>query len=557
MLKKPLLLILIFGVLLVVGGFVFNPSFVGHFTHDGSVNSSIALVGIFLIQFYMIMIGGIIIIESIIFNFLPSEKRTIQYLLGICVIGLVIVISGAFLQPSFIEHHLNIFKVEEDRFDKLLNIQFGIITVGFLIAFISLLLYRVKSTVRKFATISLVIVVLLYLVLFDTSFINAKYPRNIFLKPGEYSKVLDLLLGRDILLSDFSPRSTLKVERTQILKAKYPVIDIHFHLHSPFMTAEDKRILKPSNLIKVMDSLGVKTIVGFDAIEADIDSLLGIYQRKYPGRFFVTSDMISGGPGRILTNEFMASLPSKLEKFQKLGMVAIGEFPKDIGLKIKDTSGKIITLDDNRLAPLFEKAGELGMPVIMHTSDPTAFFEPIDKHNERYIELSKYPAWSYFGPQFPSKEKLMKEREHILKENPKTIFIGCHMGMNPEDLSYAAYMLDTYPNYYVDMAAVLSDLGRQPYTARKFFIKYQDRILFGTDGGVLFGQKGWTIEKFYRSYFEFLETENEYIDYPEQEAHNQGNWQIYGINLPDEVLQKIYYKNAEKILYGKENKINY
>jgi len=553
MLKKPLLLIGFFGVLLVIGGFIFNPSFVGHFTHDGSVNSSMALIGIFLIQFYMITIGGLIIVESIIFKFLPSEKRTVQYLFGICAIGLVIVITGVLLHPSFIEHHLNIFKVDEERFDKLCNIQLGIITLGFLIAFISVFLYRGKLAVKKLATISLVLVILIYLVVVDFSYVNAKYPRNIILKPGEYSKVLDLFLGRDILLSDFSPRSTLKVERRQILKAKYPVIDIHFHFHSPFMTAEDKRILKPANLIKVMDSLGVKTIVGFDAVETDLDSLLGLYQREYPDKFFVYSDMISGDQGRILTDEFMASLSSKLEKFHELGMQGIGEFPKDIGLKIKDTSGKIIPLDDKRLAPLFEKAGELGMPVIMHTADPTAFFDPINKYNERYIELSKYPAWSYFGPQFPSKEKLIKEREHIIKEHPKTIFIGCHMGMNPEDLSYVGYMLDTYPNYYVDISAVLSDLGRQPYTARKFFIKYQDRILFGTDGGVLFGQEGWTIERFYRSYFEFLETENEYIDYPEQQAHNQGNWYIYGINLPDDVLQKIYYKNAEKILFGNES----
>ena len=245
MLKKPLLLIGIFGGLLIIGGFIFNPSFVGHFTHDGTVDSSIILVWIFLIQFYMITLGGVIIVESIIFNFLPSEKRITQYLLGICVIGLIIIITGALLHPSFLEHQLNIFRVEEDRFDKLCKIQLGIITLGFFIAFISLLFYRRKLITRKFVTISQVIVCLIYLVLVDVTFINPEYPGNILLNPNEYGKIVDLLLGRDILLSDFSPRSILKVDREQILKAKYPVIDINFHLHSPFMTEEDKRVLQP------------------------------------------------------------------------------------------------------------------------------------------------------------------------------------------------------------------------------------------------------------------------------------------------------------------------
>ena len=266
--------------------------------------------------------------------------------------------------------------------------------------------------------------------------------------------------------------------------------------------------------------------------------------------------MISGPEGRILTDEFMASLPSKLETFKKLGMRGVGEFPKDVGLKMKDTSGKLIPLDDPRLSPFFEKAGELGFVVIMHTSDPTQFWQPVDKYNERFTELGRYPFWSYVGDDFPSKEKLMKERENVLREHPNTIFVGCHMGYNPEDLKYVGYMLDKYPNYYVDIAAVLCDLGRQPYTCRKFFIKYQDRILFGSDGGVLFGTNGWTIEKFYRSYFEFLETDNEYIDYPLEESVNQGDWKIYGINLPDEVLEKIYYKNAEKILSLDKSKSN-
>ncbi len=553
MLKKPLLLVGIFGGLLIIGGFIFNPSFFGHFTHDGKVDHSWALIGIFLVQFYMITVGGIIIIESIIFNFLPTEKRIAQFFLGICVIGLVIIASGALLNPAYIEHKLNLFKVEDDRFALLCNIQLGIITFGFLIAFISLLLYRGKLAVKKFVTIFLAIIILIYFILADKTFVNAKYPSNILLKPNEYGKVVDLLLGRDILLSDFSPRSPLKLHRTQILKAKYPVIDINFHFHSAFMTKEDKRVLEPKALIKTMDSIGIKMIVGYDATDSNLDYLLGRYQRKYPDRFLVGSDMLSGN-SRILTNEFIASLPLKLEKFNKLGMRIVGEWTKDLGLKMKDTNGKLIPSDDPRFDHFYDEAGVLRIPLVWHATDPTQFFQPVDKFNERYLELSKRPFWSYAGPQFPSKETILKQREKVLKKHPNTIFIGCHLGFNPDNLDYCAYLLDTYPNYYVELSTVLSDLGREPYTARKFFIKYQDRILFGSDGGNFFGVKGWTIEKYYRTYFEFLETDNEYFDYPLKGAINQGNWEIYGINLPDEVLEKIYYKNAEKILFKNKDK---
>ncbi|HSR16460.1 MAG TPA: amidohydrolase family protein, partial [Ignavibacteriaceae bacterium] len=155
-------------------------------------------------------------------------------------------------------------------------------------------------------------------------------------------------------------------------------------------------------------------------------------------------------------------------------------------------------------------------------------------------------------PGIPSRESVLKARENVIKKHPNTIFIGAHMGQNVDDLKYIAYLLDTYPNYYVEPSSTLSDLGKQPYTSRKFFIKYQDRILFGTDGGSLFGVKGWTVEKFYQAYFEFFETENEFISYPLQGAINQGDWKICGINLPDSVLEKIYYKNAEKILSKKK-----
>jgi predicted TIM-barrel fold metal-dependent hydrolase len=174
----------------------------------------------------------------------------------------------------------------------------------------------------------------------------------------------------------------------------------------------------------------------------------------------------------------------------------------------------------------------------------------VDRFNERYEELKDFPEWSFNDPQLPKKETLLSQTENLVKRHPKTIFVMAHMGSNSENLQYVDYLMNKYPNYYVDIAAVIAELGRQPYTARKFFIKYQDRIIFGTDGGYGLDKNGlWPPEKFYRTYFEFLETNNEYFEYQLWGTYTQGRWRIYGIDLPDEVLEKIYYRNADKLLY--------
>jgi predicted TIM-barrel fold metal-dependent hydrolase len=177
-------------------------------------------------------------------------------------------------------------------------------------------------------------------------------------------------------------------------------------------------------------------------------------------------------------------------------------------------------------------------------SDPKAFFTPVDQYNERYDELGQHPDWSFYGDEFPSKNEILEARNRVIKRHPKTIFIGAHFGNLPEELEVVGQWLNTYPNFYVDIDARISELGRQPYTARKFFIKYQDRILFGTDTPCN--------AEAYRLYFRFLETDDEYID-PTSAHKLQGRWMIYGLFLPDEVLEKIYNKNALKILGMYEN----
>jgi predicted TIM-barrel fold metal-dependent hydrolase len=208
---------------------------------------------------------------------------------------------------------------------------------------------------------------------------------------------------------------------------------------------------------------------------------------------------------------------------------------KRLGLGYKDKSGKIITVDDPRIDPIWAKCGELGIPVEIHVSDPKAFFTPVDRFNERYDELGEHPDWSFYGDEFPSKEDILEARNRVIEKHPNTIFIGAHFGNLPEELGVVGQWLDTYPNFYVDIDARISELGRQPYTARNFFIKYQDRILFGTDTPCN--------AEAYRLYFRFLETDDEYID-PTPAHKLQGRWMIYGLYLPDEVLEKVYNKNA-------------
>jgi predicted TIM-barrel fold metal-dependent hydrolase len=189
----------------------------------------------------------------------------------------------------------------------------------------------------------------------------------------------------------------------------------------------------------------------------------------------------------------------------------------------------------------------LGLPIILHTADPVAFFKQIDKTNERWEELSRHPDWSFYGEQFPSREELLAARNRVIARHPKTIFIGAHVANNSEDLAVVGRWLDEYPNLYVEFASRIGEMGRQPYTSRKFIIKYADRVLFGTDGP-------WP-ERRIRLYWRFLETQDEYFPYSEKEFPPQGLWNIYGLYLPDPVLRKVYHENAARIIPGVKEKL--
>jgi predicted TIM-barrel fold metal-dependent hydrolase len=332
----------------------------------------------------------------------------------------------------------------------------------------------------------------------------------------------------DLKLVDWQPISQLVTKETKIDKAKFPVIDIHNHLGD---------LDKTRHYLDEMDKAGVWMCVSLDALSKDdfYKEHIAVSREVGKDRFlpFFRPDF-----SKIDEPDFGNKEAQKLEEAVKLGCRGL-KISKRLGLDFRDNSGKLVAVDDPRIDPIWAKCGELGIPVEIHVSDPKAFFTPVDRYNERYDELGNNPEWAFGGEEFPAKMEILEARNRVIARHPNTVFIGAHFGNLPEDLTVVGNWLDSYPNFYVDIDARISELGRQPYTARKFFLKYQDRILFGTDTPC--------DAEAYRLYFRFLETDDEYID-PTPAHKLQGRWRIYGLYLPDSVLEKIYNKNAMRIL---------
>ncbi|MFT7033204.1 MAG: putative TIM-barrel fold metal-dependent hydrolase [Cyclobacteriaceae bacterium] len=331
----------------------------------------------------------------------------------------------------------------------------------------------------------------------------------------------------DLKLLDWDPKSQLVVSKHEVLKPKFPVIDIHNHLGN---------IENMEKYLEEMDKAGVWQCVSLDGRSKN-----NFYKKHLKASQKVSKDrlLVFFAPDwqRIDEPNFGEKEAKKLEEAVAMGVTGL-KVLKHLGLVVKDKTGKIVPVDDPRLDPIWAKCGELGIPVMIHVSDPKAFFDPVDKHNERYDELGDHPDWSFYGAEYPEKDEILAQRNRVIAKHPNTIFIGAHMGNLPEELGKVAMWLEQYPNFYVDIDARISDLGRQPYTARDFMIKYQDRVLFGTDTP--------PSHEAYSIYYRFLETKDEYID-PAGGHHRQARWMIYGLYLPDDVLEKIYNKNALKI----------
>jgi predicted TIM-barrel fold metal-dependent hydrolase len=299
-----------------------------------------------------------------------------------------------------------------------------------------------------------------------------------------------------------------------------------------------------------MDATGVWKIVDLDGglgsdftKRMDFTEAIEKYKKKYPDRFIIFAQIwFSPGAGhdRILSGKVV----DDLDKAVKIGAQGL-KIWKNLGMRSRDSLGNLIAVNDPRLDPLWSKAGELGIPVLIHVVDPDTAFQPLDRFNEAFEFLQGAESWNFFGLDPSLKRTVLLQFEDVLNKHPNTIFIGAHLLMDAEHLDYVSELLDKYPNLYVDMGFAVHHLGRQPYTARKFFIKYQDRILFGTDAN--------PTEEDYRAHFRFLETDDEYFDPPFAYMH-LNRWKIYGLKLPDEVLEKVYNKNAYKILYKKSMK---
>ena len=329
----------------------------------------------------------------------------------------------------------------------------------------------------------------------------------------------------DLRLSDFHPRSALKTPAAQIEQPRFPVIDYHNHLDS----------MRPEDVLAVMDQCGVERVVnitmqvGQRAIE-----IMDRYRSVAPDRFSSIGWMDWSGVER---GDFVQVTLDRIHRLIEHGACGI-KFWKDFGLTVRGADGELLRIDDERFAPLFEECGRLGLPVMFHTADPSAFFDPIDATNERFEELAAHPDWG-FSSSPVSKCALLEQRNRVIARHPLTTFVGAHCAESSENLAYLSEQLDALPNLLIDFSARVSELGRQPYTARSFFLKYADRILFGTD---LLPEV-----EMYRLYYRFLETADEYFEYPSH-ASRQGRWNIYGIFLPDDVLRKVYRENALKLL---------
>lgn len=353
-------------------------------------------------------------------------------------------------------------------------------------------------------------------------------------------------------LSDFRPKSMLVVPETKIARAKFPVIDVHTHVGGVLRARPAAGKPAPVDLPQIvswMDQLNLSLLLNLtggygDALARNIAGL----DRKHPGRFL---SCVQPDWNRLREPNYPAWQAADLARAKQAGAVGL-KVLKNLGLTVREQgkTGPLVRLDDPRFDPMWDAAGKLNLPVFIHTSDPDAFFTPIDRFNERWDELGNHPDWSFYGRDFPSKPELLAARNRVIERHPKTTFVCLHVANHPENLDDVTAWLRRYPNMLVEIGARIGELGRQPRRARRFFDEFPDRILFGTDAtpnGSSVPQQDLT-PAMYQCYFRFLETLDEYFDYSPAEIPPQGRWRIYGIGLPDDILLKLYHDNAARLL---------
>jgi uncharacterized protein len=331
-------------------------------------------------------------------------------------------------------------------------------------------------------------------------------------------------------IREYKPRSTLVVPEHPVPRARFPVIDIHSHQPAPISAEQFDQI------VASMDRLNLQVLVNASGASGDrlrqAVSTLRASRHKDRMVQFASIDFRDVGPG------FGRRAAQQLEADVKAGALGVGEISKAFGLTVRKTDGSRLTIDDAELDPIWQAAARLNIPVFIHTADPQEFFRPIDYTNERWLELALYPDRRFPSPQYPAFDVLMAERDRLFKKHAKTTFVAAHLGWHANDLGRLGKMFDEMPNVYAEVGAVLYDLGRQPRSAHDFFIKYQDRVIFGKDS--------YQPDE-YPYFWRTFETADEYFDYY-RDYH--AFWKLYGMALPDTVLRKLYYQNALKLVPG-------
>ena len=350
---------------------------------------------------------------------------------------------------------------------------------------------------------------------------------------------IDLIQEKNNLMDieEYSPKSSLVVAENPRDRAKFPFVDVHSHQWK-------MPVMDFTNLVAEMDSLNMGYMInlsgsGFATFAGNQDlmdlslteSLENIKKQGVSNRFgvFVNVDF-----NKIDDADFGANNVEIIKDAVKQGVIGLKVY-KNLGLNLKDNSGSRVKVDDERLNPIWQICGELNIPVLIHSGEPSPFFDPIDKHNERWLHARQKPASFRPASEYPSFDVVMQEQYNMFKNNPNTTFINAHLGWYGNDLDKMSAQLDELSNVYTEIGAVIAELGRQPIRARRFFVEHQDRVLFGKD----------TYKKSeFNVYFRILETSDEYFDYyRKRHAH----WKMYGLNLPDSILKKLYYKNARKL----------
>ena len=340
-----------------------------------------------------------------------------------------------------------------------------------------------------------------------------------------------------MLLENFRPASKLVTKTTLVPRPKFPVIDAHNHLGELFGGGWDSKPLP--ELLDLLDEANVTHYVDLDGGwgEDILNAHLDHFKQCAPQRFRIFGG-VDWSQWPEMGNKFPKWAAGRLKVQKERGAEGV-KIWKPFGLHVRDHKGELVKVDDPRLDPIWQIAGELKLPVLVHVADPVAFFDPIDETNERWEELGHHQDWAFTSPPFPPFLEILTGFKNLVTRHPLTTFIGAHVGCYGENLGWVGQMLAECPNYFIDISARLGELGRQPYSARRFFLQYQDRILFGSDMSPDLD--------YYRLYYRFLESDDEYFNYNLDEIPLQGRWHVCGLYLPEDVLKKVYHNNAAKL----------